>query len=84
MIGKVIGAFVGDKVAKQTTSIGGPTGAALGVLATSVIARMSIPAMVVLGAGGYAVKKYLDKQDAEKSSTNDNTPPKTSVAPATA
>ena len=61
MIGKVIGAFVGDKIAKQTSGVGGATGAALGVLATSVIARMSIPAMIVVGAGGYLAKKYMDK-----------------------
>ena len=28
MIGKVIGAFVGDRLAKQTSSIGGASGAA--------------------------------------------------------
>ena len=30
MIGKIIGAFVGDKLAKQTSGVGGATGAALG------------------------------------------------------
>ena len=39
MIGKIIGAFVGDKLAKQTSGVGGATGAALGVVATSLIAR---------------------------------------------
>ena len=62
MIGKIIGAFVGDRIAKQTRGVGGPTGAALGVLGTTLIRRMSIPAMVALGAGGYLAKKYMDKQ----------------------
>ena len=62
MIGKIIGAFVGDKVAKQTRGVGGATGAALGVVATTLIRRMSIPAMIALGAGGYLAKKYASKQ----------------------
>lgn len=65
MIGKVIGAFMGDRIAKQTKGVGGATGAALGVLATTVLRRMSLPAMLALGAGGYAAKKFMDKKDAE-------------------
>ncbi|MBX7496853.1 hypothetical protein K3172_13395 [Qipengyuania sp. 6B39] len=80
MIGKVIGAFVGDKIAKQTSGVGGATGAALGVLATTVLRRMSLPAMIAIGAGGYVAKKMLDKR-ADK--TADQTPPATSTAPAT-
>tara|TARA_B100002049_G_C15734300_1_gene231757 strand:+ start:121 stop:381 length:261 start_codon:yes stop_codon:yes gene_type:complete len=78
MIGKVIGAFVGDKLAKQTSAVGGASGAALGVIATTVLRRMSLPAMVALGVGGYVAKKVLDKkQDDEAVSA----PPKTSTAP---
>ncbi|WP_394269497.1 hypothetical protein [Qipengyuania sp.] len=61
MIGKVIGAFVGDKIAKQTSGIGGASGAALGVIAATVLRRMSLPAMLALGAGGYLAKKFTDK-----------------------
>ena len=64
MIGKVIGAFVGDRIARQTKGMGGAGGAALGVIAASVVRRMSLPAMVALGVGGYVAKKVLDKQDA--------------------
>ena len=80
MIGKVIGAFVGDKIAKQTSGVGGATGAALGVLATTVLRRMSLPAMIAIGAGGYVAKKMLDKR-ADK--TADQAAPATSTAPAT-
>ena len=53
MIGKVIGAYVGDKIAKQTSvGIGGAGGAALGVIAATALRRMSLPAMIALGAGG--------------------------------
>ncbi|NVD44990.1 hypothetical protein [Qipengyuania atrilutea] len=57
MIGKVIGAFVGDKLAKKTGDIDGATGAVLGVVATTVLRRMSLPAMLAIGAGGYLAKK---------------------------
>ena len=79
MIGKVIGAFVGDRLAKQTGSIGGASGATLGVVATGVLRRMSLPAMVALGVGGYIVKKVIDKKQAGDDTT---TPPHTSTAPA--
>lgn len=80
MIGKIIGAFVGEKVAKRTSSMGGASGAALGVIATTVLRRMSLPAMIALGAGGYVVKKIVDKQKTvetppeapEQAKANDN------------
>ncbi len=68
MIGKVIGAFVGDKLAKQTSGLGGAGGAALGVVAASVLRRMSLPAMLALGAGGYVAKKILEKKASEPGS----------------
>ena len=77
MIGKVIGAFVGDRIAKQTKGVGGATGAALGVVATTMLRRMSLPAMLALGAGGYVAKKFMGKKDAE----DRQTPPATSNAP---
>ncbi|MBX7533073.1 hypothetical protein K3165_09080 [Qipengyuania sp. 1XM1-15A] len=69
MIGKVIGAFVGDKLAKQTSGLGGAGGAALGVVAASVLRRMSLPAMLALGAGGYVAKKVFEKKSSEPSGT---------------
>ena len=61
MIGKVIGAFVGDRLAKKTSAVGGAGGAALGVVAAAVLRRMSLPAMLAIGAGGYLAKKMSDK-----------------------
>ena len=60
MIGKVLGAFVGGKVAQHVRGIEGPTGAALGVLAPALIRRLSWPAMIALGVGGYLAKKAID------------------------
>lgn len=66
MIGKVIGAIAGAKVADQTSKIGGATGAAIGVVAPMVLRRLSIPAMIALGVGGYALTKWSDRKYAEE------------------
>ena len=63
MIGKIIGAYAGDKLAKQTSGIGGAGGAALGVIAAGVLRRMSLPAMIALGAGGYVAKKLYERSE---------------------
>lgn len=60
MIGKVLGAFLGGKAAQHVRGIEGPTGAALGVLAPVILRRLSWPAMVALGVGGYLAKKVID------------------------
>ena len=62
MIGKIVGAVLGGSIASQTRSIGGPTGAMIGAAVPFVLRRMSIPGMIALGVGGYAVKKYLDRK----------------------
>ena len=62
MIGKVLGAFLGGKAAQHMRGIEGPTGAALGVLAPAIIRRLSWPAMIALGVGGYLAKKVMDKE----------------------
>lgn len=61
MIGKVIGALVGDKLAKQTRGVSGGSGALMGVVAASVLRRLSLPAMLAIGAGGYLAKKASEK-----------------------
>ena len=69
MIGKIIGAYAGDKLAKRVDGlgIGGAGGAALGVVAAGVLRRMSLPAMIALGAGGYVAKKVFERHEAKKS-----------------
>lgn len=69
MIGKVIGAFVGDRIARQVGGLGGASGAALGVIAATALRRMSLPAMIALGAGGYLAKKYIGRKEAGKPAT---------------
>ncbi|WFL78142.1 hypothetical protein P7228_03480 [Altererythrobacter arenosus] len=89
MIGKIIGAGMGAKAAEHTSKIGGPLGAVLGATAPVLLRRMSIPAMIAIGAGGYLVKKLIDKQEEEKAAPAKKTatkrkPPRTSKAPAAA
>ena len=64
MLGKMIGAIVGGNVAQNTRGISGTTGAVVGAAIPAIIARMSIPTMIAMGIGGYAVKKYMDRKDA--------------------
>ena len=65
MIGKIIGAFVGGKVAQRTRGLEGPTGAAIGVLAPAILRRISLPTMLAVSAGGLLAKKL---SEASKSS----------------
>lgn len=64
MIGKILGAFLGGKVAQHTRGIEGPTGAALGVLAPVILRRLSWPAIAALGVGGYLAKRMVDQSPA--------------------
>lgn len=74
MFGKIIGAVAGSKMADSARGIGGPGGAILGIGAASLARRLSIPALLVLGAGGYFFKKHMDKKEAAE--TGSRTPPK--------
>lgn len=74
MIGKVFGALVGGRLAKETTKIGGTTGAAIGAAVPFVISRMSIPAMIAMGVGGYVVKRYFEKKEPQQATTTDMEP----------
>ncbi|ABC64567.1 hypothetical protein ELI_12375 [Erythrobacter litoralis HTCC2594] len=69
MIGKMIGALVGGKLAQNARGIGGPTGAVIGAAVPMVLRRLSLPAMVAMGVGGYAVKKYMDRKEEPKTDT---------------
>lgn len=62
MMRKLIGAAIGASVAKRHPAAGGVTGAVLASAVPFVLTRISLPAMVVLGAGGYVAKRLFAKQ----------------------
>ena len=62
MIGKLIGAAVGAKVADHVRGIGGPGGALLGAGAVAVVRRISPMALIAAAPGRYAAKRYYDKR----------------------
>ena len=76
MIGKILGAMAGAKAAEHSRNVGGTGGALLGAAAVPLVKRMSIPALLAIGAGGYAYKKWSDRRDAERSKRRSfETPP---------
>ena len=64
MIGKIIGAVAGERLAKQVGGVNGAGGALLGVGAAAVIRRLGPLGLVAATVGGYFLKKHLDKKDA--------------------
>ncbi len=66
MIRKLIGAAIGARVAKQHPAVGGATGVVLATAVPFIISRVSLPAMVALGVGGYVAKRVMDKNTAEQ------------------
>jgi len=58
MIGKLFGAWLGEKVAGENE---GAKGAALGYGAAA-IARRSVPALAAIAIGGWAFRKWRDKR----------------------
>ena len=66
MIRKLIGAAIGASVAKKHPAAGGATGVVLATAVPFIISRVSLPAMVALGVGGYVAKRIMDKNTAEQ------------------
>jgi hypothetical protein len=63
MIGKLFGAWLGEKVAGKNE---GAKGAILGY-GTAALAKRSIPTLAALALGGWAFKKWRDKRRAQPS-----------------
>jgi hypothetical protein len=61
MIRKIIGAAIGSRLASSPAK-GGAIGAAAVTAVPFVISRFSLPAIAVLGAGGYFLKRRIDKK----------------------
>lgn len=70
MLGKLFGAWVGEKVAGRNS---GAKGAILGYGAAS-LARRSVPTLAALAVGGWALNKWRDKRRAHASYPSEATP----------
>jgi len=70
MLGKLAGAWIGEKIAGPNR---GAKGAILGYGAAAV-ARRSVPALAALALGGWAFKKWREKRRAHASYPSDATP----------
>jgi hypothetical protein len=66
MIRRLIGAAIGASVAKRHPAAGGITGAVLASAVPFVLTRISLPAMVVMGVGGYAAKRFMDRREPQQ------------------
>ena len=59
MIGKLFGAWLGEKVAGPNR---GAKGAILGY-GVAAVARRSVPALAAIALGGWAFRKWRDRRD---------------------
>lgn len=74
MIGRIVSALAGRSVARNVGSTaGGLRGAAIGAALPTVMRRMGPMGMIAAAAGGYAVKKLIDKRRAEQAVTGSPT-----------
>jgi hypothetical protein len=64
MIGKLIGAWLGEKVAGKNE---GAKGALLGY-GTAALAKRSIPTLAAIALGGWAFKKWRDHRRSDQPS----------------
>lgn len=64
MIGKILGAIVGQRAAKHVGGVSGTGGALLGVGAAALARRLGPVGLAVVAAGGYALKRRRDKAQA--------------------
>ena len=62
MLGKLIGAIAGQRAARHVRGMNETGGALLGVGAATLLRRLGPIGLIVAAAGGYALKKYYDKQ----------------------
>lgn len=62
MIGKVLGAVAGAKVAERSKNLGAVEGSLLGLAASVVVRRLSIPSMLAIAAGAYVAKRRSERQ----------------------
>ncbi|MDO9487746.1 MAG: hypothetical protein Q7J32_05170 [Sphingomonadaceae bacterium] len=77
MFGRIIGALAGRSIARNVgTTAGGLRGAAIGAALPTVMRRMGPMGMIAAAAGGYAVKRLIDKRRAQQPASTTYSGPK--------
>lgn len=66
MLGRIIGAIAGNKAAEHVRGVNGTAGTLLGFAAPTLLRRMGPLGLVAAVAGGYAYKKYAERQEVKK------------------
>jgi hypothetical protein len=70
MIGKIVGAMAGAKMANSVRGgLGGPGGALLGAGAASVAKRLGPVGLIAALAGGYFLKRHYDQSQSPSPKT---------------
>lgn len=69
MIGKILGAVVGQRAAQHVSGVSGPGGAVLGAGAAALVRRLGPAGLVAATVGGYLLKRHFEKRQAAQSGT---------------
>lgn len=81
MLGKIFGALAGKTAAEHTGALGGKSGALLGLAGATLLRRASLPGLIAVTVGGYALKKWKARRDAEAAKRKSfETPPNSAAA----
>ena len=80
MLGRIFGAMAGKATAEHTGALGGKSGALLGFAGATLLKRMSLPGLVAVTVGGYALKKYKARRDAAEAKRKSFEAPPTGAA----
>lgn len=62
MIGKIIGALAGKKLAERTSGMSGTGGLVAGIAASSLLKRVGPLGLAAAMAGGYLIKRKRDRK----------------------
>ena len=63
MLGKVIGAVAGERIARHLNGVNGTGGALLGAGVATILRRLGPVGLIAAAAGGYVLKRHFDKRE---------------------
>ena len=66
MLGKIIGALIGRRAARQVSGVSDAQGALLGLGMATVLRRLGPAGIVAAAAGAYALKRHREKSKSRK------------------